>query len=392
MLNNALVESGFTKRVVTWFITRKIAADKPWMFIALFLFAGWLVGLILDVLPASMLMLTMAEEVFTMLDYKKGEKFPKAIIYGLLIILVSTYNATPISHLLPIMFIGFASSNHGKIISFTKWMSIGIPSSLLVFVLVIFFIRFIIKPDIEKIKNFDTKKTKDSIKKMRSKEKITVITFVLVVIAWLFPDLGVKYLPGLAGYLGAIGFLIPAVAAILALSFISIADKPIISFKDALSRVPLSLIVYMAGVNALGAALTADSTGITIWINNLFSPYVANVINGTAFVLIICAWMVIMTNFMSCGVVALLGYAVAVPIAISFPGMGINSLALLCTIEMAAGFGILTPPASGQSAILISTEWYTVKDSAKFGWPVMLIFIFIAAFVIYPLANSILPG
>lgn len=163
ILNGALGEYGVTVRIVKWFMTRKFLEGRPWLFIITYLFAFYFVSLFLDCGPAALIFLPMAQELCEQLGYQKGDKFPKVIFSGILTCILLGFCATPISHIIPVMFIGFIGRDMGITVSFLQYMSVGIPYTLAVFALMIAFFRFVIRPDVSKLKNYNVEQIKSTV-------------------------------------------------------------------------------------------------------------------------------------------------------------------------------------------------------------------------------------
>ena len=370
ILNGALGEYGVTVRIVKWFMTRKFLEGRPWLFIITYLFAFYFVSLFLDCGPAALIFLPMAQELCEQLGYQKGDKFPKVIFSGILTCILLGFCATPISHIIPVMFIGFIGRDMGITVSFLQYMSVGIPYTLAVFALMIAFFRFVIRPDV-------------------SKGKITVITYLIVIFFWLLPDIGKSLVPDIAAFVSKIGLVIAPAIAVSVLCLIKSDGESIINFPKALTKISWVQIILVACMNAVGACITSADAGITKFLATTFTPLLTNAGSWLVIVAIVTIWVLVQTNFMSCLVSGQMVYAIIVPLIAAIPTLGVSAVAIALLICIVCNIGIMTPPASGPAAIFITTDWFLVKDSLRYGLGITILCIAAGIFICYPLAAAI---
>ena len=109
----ALEECGIIRRIVMWFITRKSAKKNPWMFSFMILLATMVISLFLDCMAAEFFMLGIVHELFEILGFKKGDKWPKYIVVALTFTVILAFAMTPICHTSSILFMGVYTSMTG---------------------------------------------------------------------------------------------------------------------------------------------------------------------------------------------------------------------------------------------------------------------------------------
>ncbi len=390
ILNASLAESGFTKRIFNWFITRKVVIGRPWLFVCYFLFAVYVVSLFMDMVTVPLICFPMAEELFKQLGYEKGDKFPKIICLGILTCVPLGFAATPISHTIPIIIIGMIGVDFGVNISVLSWMAIGIPVTLIMFGILMLLIRFVLKPDVSKLVNFDIEKVKAEMKPMDKKEKMISGAFALVVLFWLLPDLGVSIIPKFAVFIRNLGLVAAPVIAISVLCVVKIKGETVIDFPKTLSKVNWSLIITVACMFVLSNGLTHSDAGIIVFLKNVFSPILSSS-GGWMCLVIVTLWVVILTNFIADFVTITMVYSVVIPLIIALPQLGLNPIAMAILIGGFGCIGNFAPSASAAALIMMSTAWYTPKDAMKYNLPICIAAIIVCIFVCYPLANLILP-
>lgn len=387
ILNFALTDMGITSRIVTWAISRKMVEKRPWMFLFTYLFAIYAVCLVLDCTPASLVFLPMTIELCEQIGCEKGEKLPKVLMLGVMCSILLAYAATPISHGVPVIMLGLINNDFEGAVTFSTWSKIGIPTTLAIFAAIAVYFRLFMKPDVSKILNYDAEAARNSMGKMTRAQKITSITYLLVILAWLGPEIFSGILPGFADWLSAMGYCVPVVIAIIALMLIQDEGKPILDWEKAVNSITWPAIFLCACIMVVGPILTNEATGITACVTNLFGPIVSSVGSWWLMALLATVAVVVLTQFMFCLVTAQIIYTVLVPLIIGLNDPSLSGLGFGITIGIVCNMGIMTPPASGPSALFTSCGgWYTVKDALKYSLPIMIVTILAGVCICYPLA------
>ena len=94
---------------------------------------------------------------------------------------------TPISHSLIILGLGVYESATGQSISLFTYLLFGIPTGIILFILMALIVRLLAKPDFSKFKDFDVNKVLDQQGPVDLREKLTVFVFFLTVLLWIIP-------------------------------------------------------------------------------------------------------------------------------------------------------------------------------------------------------------
>lgn len=390
-MNLGLQYNGVLQRMVRWFITRKIIIGRPWVFITFLFLAGYLACVLTSVIEASVLMIPICESICKEMGYEREEKFPKMVYMGTMWAILLGFGATPMGHTIPLQYIALMQSLCGVEITFFQYMSVGIPTSLLLLFASILIFKIILRSDTAKFSNYDVS-TNVATTKMTRQEKICIATLATVVFLYMAPNILTPILPEVAAYLGSLGLVVPALIGTVALIVIHVDGKPVLDFQRALRDMPWSTVLLITGTNVAAGVLSAESTGITTWLGNVFTPLVSG--NGSQswvlVVIIASIWTLIMTNVMSCLVTANIVTLVMAPLALS---MGfVNPIALTFCVCMLSNLGVLTPPASLPAAYFLGSGWVSLKDGMKYGLILCLVGLLSAIVVFYPIASLILPA
>ena len=185
-----LSKTGFIARVINWSVTRKVLRGRPWLFMAFYFAAIYVIGCFLDVAACVLIALPVAKELCREIGYKDDEKFSSVMYMGLIWFAMWGYAATPIAHTVSIIIMGLVETYTGQAISMFDYMMVGIPSTIVLGVLSFLVLRFIVRPDVSKFVNYDPEQRAAKMnRKLSVGERNSVIIFCFVVLAILFPCL-----------------------------------------------------------------------------------------------------------------------------------------------------------------------------------------------------------
>jgi len=278
----------------------------------------------------------------------------------------------------------------GYTITFPQWMLFGIPAGLLVYLVILSALRYIVRPDVEKMSSMTTEYIREITGKMgamKLEEKIALGVFLLVVACWMLPGLAGKLLPEVSAYLSEIGYAIPALLGASLLCLIRVKNQPLLSFQQwMLEGVEWGSVALAAAVFAMGMAVGNPETGIAELLSGVFQP-VASGVPFFIFLLITLFWVVSQTNVMSNLVSMTLVYTIMVPVAAA-AGIG-NTVALGATISAASNYAFSLPSATTTTAIVVGSGWVSMGFLARYGVMLIIPIVLLFTFVCYPLATLI---
>ena len=268
--------------------------------------------------------------------------------------------------------------------SFVQYMAVGIPITFLLCVLSLLVIRYIIRPDTSKYVNYDVDAKRATLKKMELREGLTVAIFLLVIFFYIFPDILRYVLPGFYTYMNQLTLLTPTILGICLLVIINVDGKPLLDFKRSLKDVPWSTFFLLAGMFTMSGAISAEGNGIVDWLANVLGPLTANMQSWIPFILLIATAATILTNFMSCNVVANMMFMAAVPLMASL-GDNLNPFGVAMVVAIASNAGVMTPQASAAAGVYLGSDYLTPSEGFKYGSWVIPAFIVICMLLVYPM-------
>ena len=386
-----LSRTGFIARVINWSVTRKILRGRPWLFFAFYFAAIYIIGCFLDVAACCLIALPVARELCREIGYEDDSKFASCMYLGVIWFSMWGYAATPIAHTVSIIIMGLLETYTGQAISMLDFMKVGVPSTIVLGVLSFLVFRFVVRPDVSKFVNYDPEtRAKKLSRKMEKGERNAVIIFGLIIAAILFPDICGNVFPNAAAFVSGLTINAPAVAGIAAMYVVKDEKgERLLNFSKSINEIPWGAALLVMGMFVVAPCLTAENTGIPVWIANILSPLTSNMISWVPLVLIVAAFCAVFTNFMSCNAIANIAFSLIAPIAIALEPM-VSVPALAVVVAIAANIGIMTPAASAASAIVLGSG-ASANHAMKYGAVMIPIAVILCLVVVYPLGMILLP-
>ncbi len=361
----ALEKHGVTSFIANWFITRKIVKGRPYMFFLLFFFSELLLAYFIDITPIVILYLSFAKKLVKDIGYTKNDKFSKAVYLGVLWSACIGFGATPIAHSVPLSVLSTTYNVLNLEVSWIKYMSIGIPLSLISLLLVVFVIKFIIKPDCTQYLSYDITKNIEGKEKLNAKSYISIAIYISFVIFLILPDTLGFFVPIVKAVLKPIGIAIPSLIAAGLLCIISIGGEPILDYHEAVSSISWPTVVFIACIFGYSSVLSMEEGGITKFLNNLVQP-ISFLSNPFIVIAVSLLCLAVITNFASDIVTATIGCFVTLPLMmILIPQSSIINYTIL--LSFICSFGIATAAGSAFVALTQKDGVISGTETLKYG-------------------------
>lgn len=389
MLNMVMSDTGLTRRFALFFITRKMNKGKPWRTMIMFFLAVMLMGLVSTSSAICVLFMAIAEEMFKMTGYKKGDRLVETTMIGIFWMAQGAMAFTPISHvLIPAIFENLLA-DFGVTVTYGQFSALFLIVGVAFFIGWIIIFRFVIKPDVKKMANLDIDALRATLKPWSKEERTILVVYGAVIIIWCFPEL-IGMIPGLGGvasWMSSLGSGIPPMVACAILCMIRFNGKPMLDYRDCCRRIPWGSVFMMTAVMGTAYIFGLESCGITQWITATMEPFMSG-LNPTMFALIVIIFINVMTNCVSNTLVSSM-YAVVVPLALTVPGVNPIAIALLVAAGCNSAYAL---PSSCPAAGLASgAGWTRVGFQAKYGGLLMVWTILCYFVIAYPLLLKFFP-
>ncbi|MFC1899666.1 SLC13 family permease [Chloroflexota bacterium] len=388
-LSECLRVTGFSSRFALWFLTRPFVEGHPWAMISMFLLATCLLGSVMSGSATCITFMAIAVPMIGALGYKKGDKFSAAFMMAIAWSATAAFVMTPIGHGSNMLLMEWISRDTGYVLTFPTWMAVGVPAGLLFWLLILGYLRFVIRPDVSKFGGaaIDFVRTeKDKMGLIKTEEKIAIGVFLIVLTTWLLPSFLGGLMPGVSTYFGNLGYAIPPLIGACLLCLIRVKNKPLMTFHQWMDSIPWQTIALVAAIMVIRDIVGDENTGIPQMMIGVFEPF-ASTVSFFVYRLIGGVWVSIQTNIMSNLVSASIVYKALVPAAVA-AGTG-NAAALGFTIFAGARAGFALPSATSNTAMVTGSGWVPVSFMLRHGVMITIGVVLLCIFVVYPLAALI---
>ena len=392
MLVYPLSKTNFVRRCTVSFITNKIARKGPWYFVCFLFAAVTFMGLFVSPSVLFVAFMPFLEDIFQVLGVKKGGKAGNMIMMGTAFCISLSSGMTAIGHVWPTMAIGYYIAATGNDVNQFQYMAMGIPTGILLIILLILVFKFIYRPDdINEIKPENAMGLRGTVPKADTKEKIILSVVGLTVFLWVGPSLIKGSFPELYKTINSWSTAMPPLLGCILLFITRVDGERILNFKEGVTKGILWGSILMTGAATwLGSCLTNADIGISDWLTASLSPLTA-ALPVTGMILFFMLWALLETNFSSNIVTTTVVSAVALSVLTALPAGAVSVGAVVCMVGFAAAVSNMTP--AGQSTIntvAIGSGWTTTKDMFIWGGIFALMALVVLTFFAYPLGALII--
>ena len=392
MLVYPLSKTNFVRRCTVSFITNKIARKGPWYFVCFLFAAVTFMGLFVSPSVLFVAFMPFLEDIFQVLGVKKGGKTGNMIMMGTAFCISLSSGMTAIGHVWPTMAIGYYTAATGNDVNQFQYMAMGIPTGILLIILLILVFKFIYHPDdIHEIKPENAMGLRGTVPKADTKEKIILSVVGLTVFLWVGPSLIKGSFPELYKTINSWSTAMPPLLGCILLFITKVDGERILNFKEGVTKGILWGSILMTGAATwLGSCLTNADIGISDWLTASLSPLTA-ALPVTGMILFFMLWALLETNFSSNIVTTTVVSAVALSVLTALPAGAVSVGAVVCMVGFAAAVSNMTP--AGQSTIntvAIGSGWTTTKDMFIWGGIFALMALVVLTFFAYPLGTLII--
>lgn len=391
IFNVAMNDSGFSRRIATFFITRKFVKGKPWLIMFMLMFSVWVVSLFVTSSAVYAMFLSIADEMLAMVGCDDDDDLPEAVYCAMMWIDNVGQGSTPMSHTNVLLGMSMALTLFGYEIPFMTVCWVGIAACFVMFILVFLEFRFIQKPDVSKMRDLDIDALRATVPPASKQEKAVAIAFIILIIMWVFPETIMK-IPGLHDFgamLKNLGTYAPPLLLVAALCIIPVEGKPVLDIKQACAKINWGAWAMMAALMGMATFLGKSDYGVMPWLTEVLGGFIGGLgISGNAMAMIAIALIGIQTNFMSNTASCTMFNAYA-PIIVALGG-GNPVAAALCA-GMVCNAGNMLPSACPIAGLCNSLPQVRMSYNLKYGALATILCVIVAVFVAYPLFSSVCP-
>lgn len=292
------------------------------------------------------------------------------LAYGASIGGLATLVGTPPNALL----IGYLAENYGLEISFARWMSVGIPVTVVMLPIAwIALTRFLYPVHIPASTAVDSHlhELREKLGPMSTAERRVAAVFCAVIASWMLRR-------PLTELLGISGISDPGIVMTGAVLLFMIrsgdAAQPQLMTWDNASRLPWAVLILFGGGLSLAAAVS--NTGLALWLGESLSPL--NAWGTAVLVLAAVALVIFLTELTS----NLATTATLLPVmgAIALQA-GLPPLVLTVPITIAASCAFMLPVATPPNAIVFATGLISIPQMVRAGFFLNIIGIIVVTLI-----------
>jgi sodium-dependent dicarboxylate transporter 2/3/5 len=357
------------------------------MFIVMFAFSGFILGIFMQATVLLIIFITIAETFLREMGYKKGDSFYTAVMLTLLWNSSLSAVSTPFSTSLPLIMMDAVYASHGVTVTWGQWIAIGVPWSFMMFGLGAFVICVLWKNlDTSKFENYNVEEAKKNSPPLSKEGRIASIVAILVVLAWVFPEIARPFSPEAAAWVSGLGFAVPPIIGVAFLCMIRVKNKPIANYTEMTKNIPIGVLGFIGAVLVFGNALNHADAGIIAQLRHALEPFTSQM-SPTIIVGIAIVGSLILTKFISNTVTMLLFVHITLPLVV---GSDLSLPAVTILIGLAASLGALLPSSNVMAPVMFGPEHITFANTWKYNLIFLLLAYLPTLFILFPFANAIL--
>lgn len=387
VLFGAVDEVGCTQYIAHWFLTRKIITGRPYAFLVVFYIGCWVMSTLVSPITSLLLLWPVALKIMKTLDVERTDKIWPVFFVGMFFVSAVGMPFFPFMSAQLVVLSAFDAMTKGAYpVAYVPYMSLNFIMSMLLLTTYILIIKFILKPDVTKLKAIDAEQiAKDqALPPMSIPQKIMMIVLPLFIFMLLAPS----FLPKsnvIIQCISSMGTIGVSMLFIALLCLIRFNGQPVINFKEVAYK-QLSWDVYFLVAAAVYAAnaISADVTGVKVFIVQLLNPILGNA-PEMVFVAILFTAAVVLTNFANNAAMAV----ILMPIILAFCGkLGLHPIPIAMGVTQLVFIAMLTPAACPHASMMFGRkDIYAVGEIIKYGFPMVVIGLVYFIFIGYPLAK-----
>ncbi len=388
MLSATLTATGLARRISFWFVTNKLGRKSPWWTIFMYFAALFLLSLLLSSTSTFMIFMPIMVEILEQVGYKKEDKpaVGAMMILGTVVIGQIANSCTPISHAMSITGMTTYTTYTQGTIDFFTFCAALMPAAIVCSIVWCLYARFIWKPEVSKFEALDFDTLKATMGPLTKQEKIAAAFYVLVIILWVLPGLAKYVAPGIYQSVSVIHQCYPPIVVLIVLNLITIDGKPVLAFSDAFKSVNWSSFIFMATIMELGSLISNADIGVRPWLGTVFTPMFSGM-SPIVFMVVICVFGILLTNFVSNAVGLAVCYAIALPLCLSIFEGRVHPMAMGLLITAVSQYAWAAPSSTPNAAVAAGSGWIDTNTMLRHGLVIAAIMAVFFCLVGIPFAN-----
>ena len=390
VLFGAVEYVGCTKYLARFFLTRKIITGRPYIFLFIVFFCSYFISGFTLAVASLLILWPLMYESMKKFGYDRHDKVFWISVFGIYLAATLGQPMFPFKGAALVVTGAFTKAT-GVAVNYPAYIAYNLIMSVLLMVLFLIFVKFVLRPDVSKMKNVTPEQfNKNPLPPMNLQQKAMLLTCVLFIIVLLAPS----FMPaewGLTKVLNAYGTNGVLSMCIIILMILRFEGKPMLPFKAvAKGSVSWDIIFLVAAAVYVCDAVATEQTGLKEFIVQMLTPLLGNK-PDLVFVGILLLFALVTTNFANNAGMA----TIIIPIALAFQDMypDVPMMAVCMSIGMMVFVALVTPAASPYCAMLhAQKDKITFKQIEICALPMCLIAWLVYTFLGYPLSTILFGG
>lgn len=381
-------QSGIITNIANWMIARPICKGRPWVFATMIFLIAFLVSGFANAFPALFLCWGFWYSIFKQTGYKPYDKFVTCALCGVVFAVILGSILLPF-HNQPLIFLSsFAAMTGIGTISFVAYLGVLIPYTLCCLIEYVLLCKFIIRPDVERLKQFDPLVLTEGKPIVFTKKQIaSALALLAVMLGLLLPGVLPKSWL-ITQFLSSVGMAGWGIIIITVMCWLKIDGEPLLEFnKIARQGVAWDVILFVVMILVISSVITNEATGISPFLGAVFGPIFAGK-SMFVFTALIVVCSVVMTNFMNNMVTGFLFMNIVAAYLPVLVANGLNPWTVVTLLIISANLAFWTPVASSTAGLLYGNgEWVKKMDVFKVAFITSIFWIITMLTLAFGLAN-----
>lgn len=389
MVATVMQESGAFEWIVKWIISRKFIHGRPTLFMIMFTLAMVVISIFTAPQVVSVLFLQLLADVSESIGYTKEDGFYRS--QGLLVGWIAQicdgvliwgrpYVLTMVAIIVGLGFDDFTAMTYFKVAGVYLLFAV---------VIALLLVKFVMRPDVSKFKNFDDASMREELKAnpISKKGKVAIAGMSVILLCYVLAYC--NFLGPVAGYFSSITIAGSVTLVCALLCIITVDGEPVMDLNKAAAKVPWSMIIFLGAIMFYAGAFGSEEYGISICLQNILGP----VVSRMPVMLAMCIGLVIasvITNFCSNSVAGVVVCSSFVPALLAVPGINVAQvIAFACTVISVCGTAVCTVSACPTMGIIYSDIGIPYKGTAKYSVILCALMVVVSCVILIPMGTML---
>ena len=397
VLFGAVDEVGDTKYIAKWFLTRKVFAGRPYVFLALFYAACFALSATVMPMTGLIIMWPIGVRLMEVMGITREDRIWKFFFVGMFLVMTLGQPFWPFigAQLIPISAFSSMTAQmaaNGALpaplsIPWGPYMLVNFVMTAFIMAIYLAAMKFILKVDVSKMKHVNPQMVEETmpLPPMNGLQKAFLIMVPIYIIFLLIPDfLPANPVSSFLKYAGPLGI---TAAFLLIFLILRYEGKPMLDFREvAYHQFNWGIFFMIAAAVYAATLLSNPATGVSAWLVQALNP----ILGGQpemVFVALMFLVALIITNFANNAAMAV----VLLPVVINFSTqIGINPIPVAMGVILMVFVAMLTPAASPHAGMMHGNkDIYKTSDILSIGFPMCLVALVSYIFIGYPLCKAL---